>query len=315
MNESNTPLVSIVVITYNSSEFILETLESARMQKYHNIELIISDDCSLDNTIDICKGWLRYNKSRFVRTQLISVEDNTGLPANCNRGIIAAKGDWIKLLAGDDILLPNCISSNLDYIFRSNKNIEVLQSNSRYFRGSFSEETIFFNRDVTKNALARHENAEYQFKILLWAPSVNAPTIFIKRILYKRLGLYDESIRFMEDWPMWLKISKSGVIIHSHSSYTVAYRIHEGSISNNGYSKVIFSQIYTKLYEFSRLNAFPFLSICSKFFLNYDYFIKRSFDIFRLNRNRFYLKSVYLLALTPYLVYRKCRELIYYIKT
>ena len=59
------PLVSIIVITYNSSKYVLETLESAKAQTYENIELIISDDGSTDDTIKICKNWLEKNQDRF----------------------------------------------------------------------------------------------------------------------------------------------------------------------------------------------------------------------------------------------------------
>lgn len=76
MSEKN-PLVSIIVITYNSAKYVLETLESAKAQTYQNIKLIVSDDCSTDNKIEICRKWLEKNKGRFVRTELITVEQNT----------------------------------------------------------------------------------------------------------------------------------------------------------------------------------------------------------------------------------------------
>lgn len=57
-NDMYNPLVSVIVITYNSAKYVLETLESIRVQSYQNIELIISDDCSKDNTIDICRNWI-----------------------------------------------------------------------------------------------------------------------------------------------------------------------------------------------------------------------------------------------------------------
>ena len=79
------PLVSIVVITYNSAEYVLETLESAKIQTYQNIELIVSDDCSKDDTVRICREWLEQNGERFVRTDLVMSNKNTGVPANCNR--------------------------------------------------------------------------------------------------------------------------------------------------------------------------------------------------------------------------------------
>lgn len=64
-------LVSVVVITYNSEKYILETLESIKTQSYKNLELIISDDCSKDDTVMICRDWLDKEGERFIRTKLI----------------------------------------------------------------------------------------------------------------------------------------------------------------------------------------------------------------------------------------------------
>ena len=85
MKNTLQPLVSIVIITYKSSAYVLETLESAKAQTYRNIELIVTDDCSPDNTVEICKDWIENNKDCFVRTELITVPENTGISLNCNR--------------------------------------------------------------------------------------------------------------------------------------------------------------------------------------------------------------------------------------
>ncbi|MBH2024900.1 MAG: glycosyltransferase, partial [Flavobacteriales bacterium] len=87
MLENRNPLVSVVVITYNSSKYVMETLESVKAQTYENIELIISDDGSTDHTIEMCRVWLAQNNNRFPKTKLLTVEENTGIPANCNRGV------------------------------------------------------------------------------------------------------------------------------------------------------------------------------------------------------------------------------------
>ena len=91
------PLVSIIVVTYNSSKYILETLESAKDQTYKNIELIVTDDSSKDNTVELCKEWMQKNSARFVRTEVITVPQNSGIAANCNRGVNAAEGTCISL--------------------------------------------------------------------------------------------------------------------------------------------------------------------------------------------------------------------------
>ena len=91
----NNPLVSIVVITYNSEKYILETLESAKTQTYRNLELIISDDCSTDRTVQVCQHWLEINRDFFINSKLIESPKNTGIPSNVNRGVNKAEGKWI----------------------------------------------------------------------------------------------------------------------------------------------------------------------------------------------------------------------------
>ena len=114
MNDN--PLVSVVVLTYNSSKTVLETLNSIAAQTYKNIELIISDDCSKDDTLKKCKKWELKNKQRFTQIIIIRSNQNTGTAANGNRGANAANGEWLKFIAADDVLLPNCVHSNIDYI-------------------------------------------------------------------------------------------------------------------------------------------------------------------------------------------------------
>lgn len=135
------PLVSVPVITYNSSEYIIEGLESIKAQTYKNIELIISDDCSTDNTVELCREWLAKNKDRFVRTSLVTSEKNTGTAGNCNRAISYCHGEWIKMLAGDDLLLPDCIEKNIEYITKM-PDAEVVFSNVQVFKIKNEEKVI-----------------------------------------------------------------------------------------------------------------------------------------------------------------------------
>ena len=74
-------LVSVVVVTYNSALTIVETLESVKNQSYQNIELIITDDASKDNTLKLCKDWLDQNGNRFPLFRIIESEKNTGVAA------------------------------------------------------------------------------------------------------------------------------------------------------------------------------------------------------------------------------------------
>jgi len=194
MELSEHPLVSIIVITYNSSKFVLETLESAKAQTYQNIELIVSDDASTDNTVEICKEWIDKNKNRFVRTELITVEKNTGISANCNRGVKVAKGEWLKFIAGDDYLTKDAISALINFTKKYN-NVSIFCGNAIKIDEKGNILGKIFRKDNT-----------YSFKLwrVLGEGGIIAPTAFINKTVLLKLGGFSEEFVF-EDYPFWLK--------------------------------------------------------------------------------------------------------------
>ena len=114
--KNNNPLVTVAIVTYNSAKYIEDALESVKNQTYKNIELIISDDASEDNTVEICRNWISKHKANFYAVKIITVEKNTGIPANFNRALNSASGEWIKFVAGDDIIYPDCIKDNIEFV-------------------------------------------------------------------------------------------------------------------------------------------------------------------------------------------------------
>lgn len=156
-----TPLVSVVVITYNSSKYILECLDSIYNQTYQNIELIITDDCSKDNTVEVCKKWLEQFSDRFIQTKQITTTINTGTSANCNRGISETMGKWYKIIAGDDRLLKNCIEDNIHYVV-NHKNVDFLFSDIKPFgqielghKGDYFQNLDKYFKQLTPGKAAR----------------------------------------------------------------------------------------------------------------------------------------------------------------
>ncbi len=222
-----TPLVSVVVITYNSSKYILECLDSIYKQTYQNIELIITDDCSKDDTVEICRRWLLENKERFVRTELITVEKNTGTSANCNRGIIVSSGDWIKLIAGDDKLLPDCISDNVQFV-NINDDANIVFSKIEPMGCIMDGFNISnYNPGPLFRALSHR-----QIRIVLCERNfLPAPTSFMRKSVWSDLNGYNEDIPFIEDWPMWMKATQMGCKLSFLDKTTVAYRFSVDSIS------------------------------------------------------------------------------------
>lgn len=222
-----TPLVSIPVITYNSAKTVIETLESIKAQTYSNIELIISDDCSMDNTVEICCDWIEKNKNRFVRTELLTVEKNTGVAGNLNRAEAACRGEWIKPIAGDDVLLPNCIQDCIDYV-TAHPETEVLFGKVRSFGGKSGKENekwdSWFNYKLFSLS-----SEEILHHLLFVANGIPAPALFYKRDIYAKYNLKnDERVPLLEDWVNWINMLRAGIKFHFIDKDLVKYRLGGG---------------------------------------------------------------------------------------
>lgn len=227
------PLVSVRVITYNSSKYVLDTLKSIKKQTYKNIELVISDDCSTDNTVEICKKWVEKNKERFVKCKIITVEHNTGVAANINRAIDNSDGEWQKGIAGDDLLLPNCIEDYVKYV-SEHKEAKIVFAKCKKLIDK-SKETITTEYD--ESTLAFYDlDAAGQFKILLYKCVPNAPTAFVSKEVFDQIR-YNESYKYMEDIPMWVNLTKRNIKLYFLNKDTVVYRVHE-SVSNSNASLI-----------------------------------------------------------------------------
>jgi glycosyltransferase involved in cell wall biosynthesis len=222
MESNKYPLVSVIVATYNSAKYVLETLESIQNQTYSNLELIITDDGSKDDTIAMCRAWLQAHQERFVRTQLVTVEKNTGIPANCNRGLEAARGEWVKYIAADDTLLPDCISANVEICLRSNS--DILQTNVNYYEDAFDAAHYTGTSKLHDDIFFKTTNPKKQYHIIIYKNKVAAPAVFIKKSVLTALHGFDASIPLFEDWPFWIKATKNGFGIQASDIVTVNYR-------------------------------------------------------------------------------------------
>lgn len=214
------PLVSILVVTYNSADYIYETLESVKKQSYKNLELVLTDDCSNDATLSIAEKWICENKDRFVRTQIITIEKNTGVSANYNRGVNACTGEWIKNIDGDDLIAPNCIEANLNYILQ-NPEIDVLFSDIVVFRNK--EDNVLYKYSDSDFKGFFELSAEDQYKRLIQKNVLPSTPLFIKTKLLLEFR-YDERYIGMEDYPMWVTLTKNGYKLYYFNEVTAKYR-------------------------------------------------------------------------------------------
>lgn len=283
------PLVSIIVITYNSAKYVLETLESAKNQTYQNIELIISDDCSSDNTVAICQKWIIENRDRFITAELITTNSNTGISANCNRGMRSVTGKWSKLIAGDDILLDNCIEDNILFI-NNNLTSEIIYSKPKRFGGDESSMQISEN-NYLKNEWIFEEPSSVQLqKQMERTPFWYTATLFIKTEIWAKFE-FDEAYPNIEDTPFVLKCLKAGHKLFYFPIYTVGYRFgHSDSVQNLHSNKLANFNLYR--------NEFFLYDIKSRGIL----FAWNNYLSHFIGKKR-YRKYKFLLLLSPYFVF------------
>ena len=299
---TNQPLVSVIVITYNSAKFVIETLNSAKTQTYPNVELVISDDHSTDESVDICKKWIDENKDSFVKTTLVTSDSNTGIPANLNRGVDKANGKWIKCIAGDDILADDCLTELINFIYSQKDDVRILSADIIIFSGKSVN-----NGQIKRNPYTRfcsmESSAKDQYEMLLRTNMVFAQAMIIRRDLLIALNGFDEKYRLLEDWPLWIKATSAGYKIYYLNKPLVFYRFHENNLSlttNKNYLYHPINKLVLKFKENELLHRLPFierwglkhdiLSIKTCFFLGNDKrnpFTKFVFFIFDIS-NPFY---------------------------
>jgi len=180
------PLVSVAVVTYNSSATIIETLDSISNQTYQNIELIVSDDCSTDETVNIAKQWIREHQNRFIRAEILTISNNMGVSANYNRAMDACRGEWVKDVDGDDLLCSTCVEEYVSYV-RAHSDAYYVFSRVKCIGGSEADQnrvSSFFDYSFFLMS------SEQQLERLIWDGNcINSSTFFYNKEQLQRLGI------------------------------------------------------------------------------------------------------------------------------
>lgn len=227
MKNDDNKLVSVGIITYNSAKYVLEALESAKAQSYPYIELIISDDCSTDDTIQICKEWVSKNKERFIRTKIIVPPYNTGTSANCNRLYKACNGEWIKCIAADDKLMPDCVEKFMNFV-EEHPDSDIVFGNVKVFgelkskkEWVFSCPKLFF-KELTPRQILLNLFEQNFFP---------AAARFDKKSCWEEIGRFNENIPLIEDWPFMIKLFAAKKNVLYLDEDVSCYRISDDSVS------------------------------------------------------------------------------------
>lgn len=223
---------SVVVITYNQEDFILETLNSVYNQNYDDIELVISDDGSTDRTPEKIVSWLDKNSRRFSNAILVRNNENQGVVRNLFRGIRETNSEYIKTIAGDDVFATDALSKAYS-ILDEHKDCLVFSGDHVEFRYSEKEreyEIIGKGQTVSEKQFFSM-NSKDQFRRLCNHSPIVAPSVFFRKSFFSTVSLDNYNFRIIEDRPLWLLTTLKGIRIPYYKGPQVFRRIHNKSLS------------------------------------------------------------------------------------
>lgn len=207
-------LVSIIIPSYNSAKFIVETIDSVVNQTYRNWEMLIVDDCSSDDSVHIIKEYC----NKDSRIKLYKTEKPSGSPAlPRNIGIENAQGEYIAFLDSDDVWLSDKLE----------KQIAFMEKNHYQLVYSFYEKMNWAGARENRVIRTRLQST---YSSLLKSNSIPCLTSVIRKNI---IG----SVRFkqipQEDFCFWLDILKNGVVGYNYQEVTALYREAKKSRSAN----------------------------------------------------------------------------------
>jgi len=212
-------LVSIVMPAYNCEMYIAESIKSILTQTYRNWELLVLDDCSNDNTLQIIQELSQQDS----RIKVLSNSKNMGVSATRNKGIGVASGEWIAFLDSDDIWRQDKLEKQIELSNRQSANFiftgsSYINSDGKAYKGVFEVPD-----KITYKKLRVHN-------------VISCSSVLIKKKYFESVQMENDDIH--EDYAVWLKILKSGVTAYGINEPLLIYRISKNSKSGNKFKTI-----------------------------------------------------------------------------
>jgi glycosyltransferase involved in cell wall biosynthesis len=196
------PLVSIICLSYNHRRFIREAVESVLNQSYENIQVIIADDASTDNSQDE----IHKLKSEHSSIELLLLPKNLGNCKAFNRALKLARGEFIVDFATDDLMTPDRIEKQVAFFERLDSTVGVVYTDATYIAedGKFIRNHFEY---LFKKELLTHIPQGDVYRDVLERYFIPGPTMMIRKEVFLALNGYDESLSY-EDFDFWVRSSR-----------------------------------------------------------------------------------------------------------
>ena len=220
--------ISIITITYNSEHTVEETIQSVVSQDFPDIEYIIVDGLSNDNTLSVVNRYTQYIH------KIISEKDK-GLYDALNKGIKTASGEVIGMLHSDDIYANNQVISKVAQQFAADPEVEAIYA-----------DLVFVDRNDTEKVLRTWKAGEFEPDAFKkgWMPP--HPTFFVRKSVYERYGGFNLDLKLSADYELMLRFIHKHKIKISYLPETIV-KMRMGGISNTSFFVKLKANIEDKL--------------------------------------------------------------------
>lgn len=232
------PFVSIFCLSYNQAKYIEESLESIKNQTYQNFEILICDDASADNSVEVIENWKSANPNLTIT--FIKHSENKGICKSLNDLLAIAKGKYIQMLALDDLILPDKLE----------RHVNVLENSSDKDCMVFSDAVLINSAsEQLKDSFFTYHNITFEVKsgnfhdILVKDNFIPAMSVLLKTDDVRAESGWDEELGY-EDYDMWLRLSKTKDFILD-KKFSCKYRLHE---SNSHHKSFFLTKSNFKIY-------------------------------------------------------------------
>jgi glycosyltransferase involved in cell wall biosynthesis len=220
--------ISIIIPAYNRSDTIVYCIQSILNQTYQNFEIILVDDCSTDNTVELTE---KLNDSRI---RIIKLDNNSGGQFARNTGIKNAQYDWIAFQDSDDEWLPLKLEKQIQELERVNFDKHYVIHGNCNVHNYEKNETTYWNLPLVE------ENCYQQ---LLTFPAPVFPALLVSKEALSEIGLLDEDVPSYQEWDTSIRLAKCCKFIHIQEPLFI-YHKHSGETISKNLSRDIIGYQY-----------------------------------------------------------------------
>ncbi|QHQ60685.1 glycosyltransferase [Anaerocolumna sedimenticola] len=192
-----TPLISIIIPTYNRAKTIVAAVKSVLEQTFIDFEIIVVDDASIDNTGELIQE-LQDQRIRYIKN-----DHNKGANASRNIGILHSKGSYIAFQDSDDVWRKDKLEKQIDLIIKADKNVGVVYTGFMHHRGKRID--YIPSKSIS---LYDKNGGIYQYLLLTKINIVSTQTILVKKECFDTVGVFDENMPRLQDWEMCIRLAQ-----------------------------------------------------------------------------------------------------------